>query len=153
MPQRAYRGPADRQPKTISDRTVNGALLPCTAVNVTATQFSQATSASAVRLALLANRDFHSSNAGFYNATEPLLTAYVSGDTGVAYLLEPGQEYLWALAAATYTNGQELMVGASGRLTAATSGNIVVAHYTGVTGAKNAGDLGEVMISNFYTKA
>lgn len=153
MAQRAYRGPADRQPKTISNRTVNGALLPCTGVFVSATQFSQATSASGGRLALLANRDFYASNASFYNTTEPLLTAYASGDTGVAYELEVGQQYLWALAAATYTNGQELMMAASGRLAAATAGNIVVAYYDGATGAKNAGDLGDVTIAPFYTKA
>ena len=151
MANRIYRGPADRQPKTISNRTVNGALLPGTAVSVTASQFSQATAVSAVRLALLANRDFYST--AFFDATEPLLTAYASGDTGVAFVIEPGQEYQWAAAAATYTNGQELMVGAAGRLTAATSGNIVVAYYDGATGAKSAGDLIDVTIANFYTKA
>jgi hypothetical protein len=151
MPNRVYRGPADRQPKTLSNRTVNGALLPCTAVLVSATQFSQATSASGGRLALLGSRDFYGT--AHFDATDPLLTAYASGDTGVAYVLEPGQEYQWALAAATYTHGQELTVGASGRLTAASAGNIVVAHYDGATGAKSAGDLGDVVIANAYTKA
>lgn len=148
---RAYRGPADRQPKTISDRTVSGALLPCTAVAVTATQFSQATAVSGGRLALLANRDFYSTD--FYDSTNPLLDAYTSGDTGVAYVLEPGQKYLWAAAAATYTNGQELTIGASGRVAAAASTNIVVAYFDGTTGAYSAGDLIEVEIANFYTKA
>lgn len=151
MASRIYRGPADRQPKTITNRTVNGALLPGTAVSVTATQFSAATSASGVRLALLGNRDFYSTD--FYDSTDPTLDAYASGDTGVAHVLEPGQEYQWAAAAATYTNGQELMVGASGRLTAATATNIVVAYYDGVTGAKNAGDLIDVVIAPFYIKA
>lgn len=151
MPNRVYRGPADRQPKTLSNRTVNGALLPCTFVTVNATQFSQATAVSGGRLALLANRDFYGTD--FANSNDPLLTAYTSGDTGVACILEPGHEYQVALAAATYTNGQELTVGASGRLTAAASGNVVAAYYDGATGAKSAGDLGDVIIAPFYTKA
>lgn len=151
MPNRVYRGPADRQPKTLSNRTVNGALLPCTGVFVSATQFSQATAPTGGRLVLLGNRDFYST--AQFDATDPLLTAYASGDTGVAYVLEPGQEYQWALAAATYTHGQELTVGAAGRLTAAASTNVVVAYYDGATGAKSAGDLGDVVIANAYTKA
>lgn len=151
MPNRVYRGPADRQPKTLSNRTVNGALLPATFVTVNATQFSQATAVSGGRLALLANRDFYGTD--FANSNDPLLTAYTSGDTGVAYIIEPGHEYQCAMAAATYTNGQELTVGASGRLTAAASGNVVAAYYDGATGAKSAGDLGDVIIATFYTKA
>lgn len=151
MASRVYRGPADRQPKTITNRILNGALLPGTAVNLTPTQMSQATSASGVRLALLGNRDFYSE--GQFTATDPLLTAYASGDTGVAYILEPGQEYQWAAAAGSYTNGQELTVAAAGRLAAAISGNIVVAYYDGPTMAKSAGDLMDVIIAPFYTKA
>lgn len=151
MPNRAYRGPQDRQPKTISNRTVNGALLPCTAVTVGATQFSQATSPSGGRLALLANRDFYA--LGHFDSTDPLKTAYTSGDTGVACQLEPGQEYQWAVAAGTYTNGQELTVAAGGRLAAAAAGNIVVAFYDAAGATKAAGDLADVVIANFYTKA
>lgn len=151
MPNRVYRGPADRQPKVLSNRTVNGALLPATFVTVNATQFSQATAVSGGRLALLANRDFYGTD--FSNSNDPLLTAYTSGDTGCAYVVEPGQEYQAAMAAATYTNGQELTVAASGRLAAAVSGNVVAAYYDGATGAKSAGDLGDVIIAPFYTKA
>lgn len=151
MPNRIYRGPADRQPKTVSDKTVAGAYLPGTAVFASATALTQATSASGGQLLLLADRDFYS--AGHFTATDPLLVAYASGDTGIAYVLEAGQEYQWAAAAATYTNGQELMVGASGRLTAATAGGIVCAYYIGATGAKSAGDLIDVRIAPFYTKA
>ena len=151
MPSRVYRGPEDRQPKTISNRTVNGALLPCTAVMVSATQFSQATSASGGRLALLANRDFY--GVSHFNATDPLLIAYTSGETGVAFVIEPGQEYQWAMAAGTYTTGQELTVGASGHLTAAAAGNIVVAYFDGAGAALAAGALGDVVVAPFYTKA
>lgn len=164
MAKRIYTGPQDRQPKTISNRTVNGALLPGTAVTVGATQFSQAVSASGGRLALLADRDFYST--GQLDANDPLKTAYASGDTGVAYELEPGQRYMCAMAAGTYTNGQELTVGAAGRLTAATAvanavagvpavvaANIVVAHYDGPGATLAAGDLADVSIANFYIKA
>jgi hypothetical protein len=151
MAKRIYTGPQDRQPKTISNRTVNGALLPGTAVAVGATQFSQATSASGVRLALLSDRDFYS--LGQFDANDPLKTPYVSGETGVAYELEVGQRHMWAMAAGTYTNGQELTVGAAGRLTAAAAAGIVVAFYDGPGATLAAGDLADVAIANFYTKA
>ncbi len=151
MTRRIYNGPQDRQPKTITNRTCAAALLPGTAVAVGATQLSQATSASGVRLALLADRDFYST--GQFDANDPLTTAYASGDTGVAYELEPGQRYSWAMAAGTYTNGQELTVGAAGRLAAATTGGIVVAYYDGPGATLAAGVLADVAIANFYTKA
>lgn len=151
MPNRVYRGPADRQPKTISNRTVNGALLPCTAVFVTATQFNQATAVSGGRLALLANRDFYGVN--HFNVNDPLTTAYTTGDTGVAFVVEPGQEYQWAMAAGTYTTGQELTVAASGRLAAAASGNIVAAYFDGAGATVAAGALADVIVAPFYTKA
>ncbi len=152
MASRIYRGPADRQPKTITDRTVSGALLPGTFVSVLVATLAQATAVSGVRLALLANRDFYSTD--FFASTDPTLTAYASGDNGVAYVLEPGQQYQAACAAATYTNGQELTVGASGRLVAAASGNIVVGHYDGPNSvARSAGDLIDFVVSPFYTKA
>ncbi len=80
-----------------------------------------------------------------------MLTAYASGDSGVAAILEPTQRYLVAVAAATYTFGQELVVAAAGRLAGAATGGIVVA-YAREAGAKSAGDLIEVEIANFYTK-
>ena len=151
MANRTYRGPADRQPKTVSNRVVAAALLPGTAVVINATQFVQATAVSGGRLALLSDRDYYS--LGHFNATDALATAYVSGDSAVAYVLEPGQEYQWAAAAATYTNGQELTVAAAGRLAAAAAGNIVVAYYDGATGIKAAGDLIDVIVAPFYVKA
>lgn len=146
---RIFRG-ARENPRTISDRTVSGALLPGTAVFVGATQLTQATSASGGRLALLGDRDFYGT---FGTATDPLLTPYASGETGIAYLLEPQDEVQWAMAAATYTNGQELTVAASGRLAAATTGSVVVAHFDQAGGALSAGALADVCVCNFYTKA
>ncbi len=152
MPNRAFRS-ANRNPRILSDRTVSGALLPCTAVAIGASQLTQATSHSGVRLGLLMPRDFYGAPASAFTATDPMLTAYVSGETGLALTLEPDHEVVWAMAAGTYTNGQELTVGASGRLTAAASGNIVVAHFDQAGGTLLAGDLADVCVANFYTKA
>ena len=124
MAKRVYLGPTDRQPVTVSDKTVAGAYLPATFVTEGASTLTQATAPTGL-LRLLANRDFYSE--GHFNSTDPLLTAYASGDTGVAYVLETGQEYAAAAAAnAAYTFGMELTVGAAGRLVAAASTNIVV---------------------------
>lgn len=136
--------------RTISDRTVSGALLPGTAVFVGATQLTQATAPTGGRLALLGDRDYYGLSAA---TTEPLLTPYVSGETGIAYLLEPDMEVQWAMAAATYTNGQELTVGAAGRLVAAATTNVVVAHFDQAGATLAAGALADVCIANFYTKA
>lgn len=136
--------------RTISDRTVSGALLPGTAVFVGATQLTQATAPTGGRLALLGDRDYYGLSAA---TTEPLLTPYVSGETGIAHLLEPDMEVQWAMAAATYTNGQELTVGAAGRLVAAATTNVVVAHFDQAGAAISAGALCDVCVANFYTKA
>lgn len=141
---------ACEEARTISDRTVSGALLPGTAVFVGATTLTQATAVSGGRLALLGDRDYYGLSAA---TTEPLLTPYVSGETGIAYLLEPDMEVQWAMAAGTYTNGQELTVSASGRLAAAASTNIVVAHFDQAGATLAAGALADVCIANFYTKA
>lgn len=148
MPARIYRGPADRQPKTVSDKTVAGAYLPGTFVTEGASALTQAT-AFAAGLRLLSDRDFYST--GALDANDPLKVAYASGDTGVAYVLEVGQTYQAAAAAATYTFMQELAVGASGRLAAAVTGNVVVG-FSKSAGAKSAGDLIDFEVANHYTK-
>lgn len=149
MANRIYRGPNDRQPKNVADKTVAGAYLPGTFVTEGASTLTQAT-AFGPNLLLLANRDFYSE--GQFTATDPLLIAYASGDTAVAFDLEPGQRYQAAFAAATYTYGQELTVGASGRLAAASSGDKVVG-FARFAGAKTAGDLGDFKVANIYSKA
>lgn len=148
MPNKIFRGPAQRQAITVSDKTVAGAYLPGTFVTEGASTLTQAT-APGPNLRLLSDRDYFSD--GALNATDPLKTAYASGDTGQAYMLEPGQVYQGAVAAATYTWGQELTVGAAGRLVAAATGNIVVGFARG-SGAKSAGDLMDFEVANFYTK-
>lgn len=157
MANTVFRGPADRQPKTISDRTVSGALLPCTLVFVGATAFTQATAVSGGRLALLSNRDFYTPMGSAFDSTDPLTTAYTSGETGVAYEMEPGQVYQIAAAAATYTNGQEVTAAAAGRVAAAASTNIVLGHIDLGAGVSSrvvaAGELIDVVVANRYTKA
>lgn len=144
-----YVGPNDRQPHTSSNKTLAAGLLPCTFVTESATQFAQAT-APGPNVRLLGPRDFYST--GQFDANDPLKTAYASGDTGVAYHLEPTQRYLVAMAAATYTWGQEITIAAAGRGAGAVSTNLVIGFARG-SGAKSAGDLMEVEIALPYVKA
>jgi hypothetical protein len=139
----------DRQPKTVSNKTVTGALLPCTFVTEGASALAAAT-APGPMVRLLSNRDFYSE--GSFTATDPLLTAYVSGETGVAYILEPAQTYQGAAAAATYAWGTELTVGAAGRLVTAVSTNLVIG-FSKSAGAKSAGDLIDFEVALPYVKA
>lgn len=150
MPYSAYVGPNRRQPVTTDARVLAAALLPCTFVTESATQFAQATAPFTTLGRLLAPRDFYS--AGQLDSNDPMKTAYASGDTGVAYVLEVGQRYLVAAAAATYTYGQELTIAAAGRVAAAASTNRVVA-FSRTAGAVSAGDLIEVEIALPYVKA
>jgi len=152
MANRVFRS-AQECARVVSDRTVSGALFPATAVFIGATQLTQATAASGGRLALLGDRDFYGTFASGTSATDILKTPYVSGETGLAYLLEPDHEVSWAMAAGTYTNGQELTVAAAGRLAAAAAGSIVVAHFDQAGATLAAGDIADVVVANFYTKA
>jgi hypothetical protein len=147
---RIYRGPAERDPETVSDKTVAGAYLPGTFVSEGATTFTQATTAKVAFLRLLADRDFL--GLGGIAGGNPLTTAYASGDTGVAYKLEVGQTYQAACAAATYAWGTELTVAAAGRVAAASSGDAVIG-WSRAVGAKSAGDLIDFEVANSYEKA
>lgn len=149
MGSRAFLGPNDRQYKTVSDKTVAAGLLPCTFVTESATQFAAAT-AFGPNIRLLIDRDYYSTD--FYDSTNPLLTAYTSGDTGVAAVLEPGHKWQVAMAAATYTWGQEVVVAAAGRAAGAASAGVVIG-FTRFAGAKSAGDLGEIELCMPYVKA
>lgn len=148
---RAYLGPADRQYKTVSDKTVGSALLPCTFVTESATAFAQAT-AFGPNVRLLINRDYYADPANHFTATDPLLTAYTSGDSAVAAKLETGQEWLVAAAAATYTWGQELVIAAAGRVAGAASSGVVIG-FAREAGAKAAGALLKVELCSPYVKA
>jgi len=144
---RIYRGPMHRQPETVSDKTVAAALLPGTFVTEGAT-FAQATTPVGL-VRLLANRDFYS--LGALDATDPQLVPYVSGETAVAYILEPGQRYQAAAAAATYTFGQALTIAAAGRVAAAATGNVVIG-FCLQAGAAAAGALIDIELANRYAQ-
>jgi hypothetical protein len=139
-----YRGPVTSgwQPRTVSDKTVAGAYLPGTFVEEAADTLVQLTTALAKLPMILGNMDFKD---------QDIATAYTSGDTGVAYHLEPGQVYQARLAAATYAKDAPLTIGAAGRLTAATAATPVVAFFSDTPGAYSAGDLADVIIANTYT--
>ncbi|MGX1096524.1 hypothetical protein [Amorphus sp. MBR-141] len=141
---RIYRGPVTSgwQPRTVSDKTVAGAYLPGTFVEEAASTLVQLTTALAKLPMILSNLEFKD---------QDINTAYTSGDTGVAYHLEPGQIYQARLAAATYAKDAPLTIGAAGRLTAATAATPVVAFFSDTPGAYSAGDLADVVIANAYT--
>jgi hypothetical protein len=140
---RIFRGPVDTgfQPRTVS-KPVAGAYLPGTFVEETATQLAQITTALAKLPMLLSNLEFKD---------QDVATAYTSGDTGIAYHLEPGMVVQARVAAATYAKDAPLTIAASGRLTAATAATPVVAFFSDTPGAKSAGDLVDVVIANTYT--
>jgi len=139
-----YRGPVTSgwQPRTVSDKTVAGAYLPGTFVEEAADTLVQLTTALAKLPMILGNMDFKD---------QDIATAYTSGDTGVAYHLEPGQVYQARLAAATYAKDAPLTIGDAGRLTAATAATPVVAFFSDAPDAYSAGDLADVVIANTYT--
>ena len=139
-----YRGPVTTgwQPRT-SNKPVAGAYVPGTFVEETATTLVQITTALAKLPMILGNATFKD---------QDIATAYTSGDTGVAYHLEPGQVYQVRLAAATYAKGAPLKIAASGRLAAATTAaDIVTAFFDDTPGAYGAGALADVIIANTYT--
>lgn len=139
-----YRGPIEKQPRSIS-KPLAAALLPGVFVEDATSTLALLTTAIAKRPLILANRDFYG---------QDIATAYASGDTGIAFELEPGMVIQARVAAATYAKGAPLTIGASGYLLAATAGTIVVAFFDDpVVGAKSAGALCDVIIANSYTAA
>ena len=136
-----YRGPVAKEPQTIN-LPVAGAYLPGTFVTSDGDELTQATDADA-KVYLLGNRRF---------MEQGLDDAYEEDDTAVAYEVLPGERYQARMAAATYTKGDALTVGAAGRLAAAaTAGDNIVAYFDGSTGAVTAGALADVIIANGYT--
>lgn len=148
MPNNVYLGPAGRSPITVSSKTLAASYLPCTFVTEGASTLTQATAAGGNLLILGTPLN----QAGHFTSTDTLKTAITSGDVALAYEPVTGEEYQVAFAAATYTFGQELTVAASGRMAAATTGQVVVA-VTRFAGTLSAGDLGKVKIVNYYAKA
>lgn len=138
-----YRGPAEREPETIN-LPVSGDYLPGVVVKKnTASGVTVATDATG-RLLILGNRRF---------IGQDINTAYAANETGVQYRVEVDQEYNVRLAAAAYTIGQELTVGAGGVLKSASAGDIVVATFDEKAGRTLAvAGFADVVIVNSYVK-
>lgn len=136
-----FRGPIERQPRTIG-KPVTGALLPGSIVEETATNLVALTTAVAKRPLVLGFNDY---------SGQDLVTAYVTGASGIAFEPLPNDVYNVRMAAATYTWMQPLTVGASGRLTAATAASIVVGWYADTPGTVTADALRDVIWANSYT--
>lgn len=140
-----YRAPIKDEPETVSDKTVAGAYLPGILVTEGASEFTMATGADMeADLRVLSNRQFYDQGVD---------VAYATGETGVAYVPRPGETYGVRVAAATYAKGDALTVGADGRLTAATTGNRVLAYFDDTPGAFTAGQLADVRIANGFVAA
>lgn len=143
MANNIYRGASNVAPEKIN-LPVAGAYLPGTFVESDGSELTQITTAVAKRPLLLDKRDFYDQDNE---------AAYTTGETGAAFRLEPEKEYQAAMAAGTYTFGQELTVAASGRLAAATSDSVVVAWFDQAGATLTAGTLADVVIANSYVKA
>lgn len=138
-----YRGPNSSKYHTVN-LPVAGAYLPGTFVSSDLSELTQITSA--------AGNDYLLLDASTYY-TQTATDAYTSGDTGIGIKPVPQMEVLASMAAATYAYGDELTIAASGRLAAATSGDMVVAFFDQTGGAITAGTLADVKFCNTYIKA
>lgn len=138
-----FRGPSElqQQVQTIT-LPVAGAYLPGEFVVSDGIEFTRAAEAVA-NMQILTNRDFYG---------QGLDDAYAANDSGIAYRIAPDLNFQVRMAAATYAYNDELTVDANGRLAAASTGDIVVATFTGVPGAFTAGQLADVTIANSYAK-
>ena len=135
-----FRGPITHQPISVS-KPVAGAYLPGCFVEETATELVQiATSLGKLPL-ILSTLEFKD---------QTVTDAYADEDTGVALALVPGMVVQASLAGATYALNDPLKIAASGRLAAATAGDIVIAFFSDTPGEYSAGDLADVTIANSY---
>lgn len=138
-----YRGPVEREPETLN-LPVASALLPGVVVKKNTAGGVTVSADATGRLLILGNRRF---------IGQDIDTAYAATETGVQYRVEVDQEYYVRLAAAAYTIGQELTVGAGGVFKAAATGDIVVATFDEKAGRTLAtAGFADVVIVNSYTK-
>lgn len=138
-----YRGPVEREPETIN-MSIGFAGIPGVAVKKLAAAAILAADAKG-RIFILGNRRF---------IGQGINTAYSVNETAVLYRTEPEQEYYVQLAAAAYTIGQELTVGAAGVFKAAASGDVVIATFDEKANRTLASQgFADVVIVNAYVKA
>ena len=137
-----YRGPCEREPETINLPVTTG-LIPGVAVKRSGDTFVAATVGTG-RNFLLGNRRQYG---------QDISTAYLANETAEGYRLEPEQEYTARLAAAAYTRGQELTIGAGGVWVAAATTNVVLAFFDEADRTLGAVGPADVVIANAYVKA
>ena len=139
-----YRGSTQVQPETVN-LPVTSAALPGSIVVVVGETVVVAVAADVEKnLLVLSNNEF---------IGQAVSTAYVANETATAYQTKPGDKFQARMAAATYAVGDLLSIGASGRLEAAVSGEVVIARFTGTAGAIGAGVLADVTIANSFVMA
>ncbi|WJM80429.1 hypothetical protein [Pectobacterium brasiliense] len=138
-----YRGPVEREPETIN-MPIGFAGTPGIAVKKLTVAATPAADAKG-RIFILGNRRF---------IGQDINTAYAANETAVLYRTEPEQEYYVQLAAAAYTIGQELTVGAAGVFKAAAAGDVVIATFDEKANRTLAAQgFADVVIINAYVKA
>jgi len=139
-----YRGPIKDQAETVNKPIVGTPLPGIMVVEAAATLTTAVAADMAKDLLVLSNAEF---------AGQDVATAYVAGNTAVAYRPRPGEIYQVRLAGATYAYNDPLTVGASGYLEATSTAEKVVAYFQGTAGAISAGVLTDVRIANSFLTA
>lgn len=144
MPNKIYRGPFEREPQSVN-LPVSGAYLPGILVLASATALTMAGAADHEKqLRVLSNVAFDG---------QDIKTVYTSGNTGVAYVPKPTDIFQCRMAAGTYAKGDPLTVTANGRLTAATAGKVVFAHFDSANVTVVDDALADVEIANSFVKS
>lgn len=136
-----YRGPAEREPETINV-PVTAALLPGSFVKRSGNTLVAATAGTG-RNFILGNKRF---------GGQDIRTAYGTTDTAIAFRMEVEQEYYARLAAAAYTRGQELTIGAGGLLVAAVATNVVTHYFDEADRTLASAGFADVVVANSYIK-
>lgn len=129
------------QEKATESLPVATALSPGVFVSIVSGKFAGNADGKA-RLFALSNRQF---------IDDDITTAYAADETAIGWEVEANDPFYMRAVTGNYTDQQELMLSAGGLLTAATAGNVVVAH---VDGAKNLAAEGflNVIAADKYTK-
>ena len=140
-----YRGPVEREPRTIN-LPVAGAYSPGILVTEDGSNLTVATTSDmGERLLVLSNMRFKE---------QTTADAYTSGDTGIAYEPRPQDVFQVRMAADTYAKGDKLTIDASGYLAKAVdspAGDVVYAYFDGTAGSVSAGELQDVIWANAFT--
>ena len=130
-----------KQDKATESLPVATALTPGIFVSIVGGEFVGNADGKA-RLLALSNRQF---------IDDDIETAYSAGETAIAWEVEANDPFQMRAVTGNYTDQQELMLSAGGLLTAATAGNVVVAHVDGAKNLTSEGFL-DVIAADKYTK-